>query len=323
MAKVASPPNLKQTWLRGALGMAVGAVFLWLALRQTTWQQVQAILADAHSGWLALAIALYGIDLSIRTRRWQQLLQAVKPLSFRATGMALLVGYAMNNLLPARLGELVRANFTGQRYQISRTAVIGSIAIERSLDGLIVVGCLILGRLFIARNAVLDRLTLAGVLLFVGIFVALWLTSRSSLPRLLNRIPRPIAARIQRFQEGLAGLQGSLLVRAIALSFLIWLFEGLALWAVLHSIDVGLGWQAMLVVIGVVSLSTLLPSPPGFVGTYQYAFAFIIGLLGHQPAQGIAAATATQIFLLGGVTAIGLALYLYTVFQGSGTRHER
>lgn len=323
MANVASSTGLKRTWLRGGLGILVGAVFLWLALRQTTWQQVQAILTNARSEWLALAIALYGIDLAIRTSRWQHLLRAVKPLSFRATGRALLVGYAMNNLLPARLGELVRANFTGQRYQISRTAVIGSIAIERSLDGLIVVACLILGRLFVARNAVLDRLTLAGVLLFAGIFVALWLTSRSSLHRLLGRFPRPIIARIQSFQEGLTALRGSQLSRAIALSGLIWMFEGLALWAVLHAVGVELGWQPMLLVIGVVSLSTLLPSPPGFVGTYQYAYAFIIGLLGHQAAQGIAAATATQIFLLGGVTVIGLALYVYAILQGSETRYER
>ncbi|MGB3613021.1 MAG: lysylphosphatidylglycerol synthase transmembrane domain-containing protein, partial [Elainellaceae cyanobacterium] len=196
-----------RTGLQGLLGVAVGVVFLWLAFRNTTWQQVQSILTDIHSGWLAIAIAAYGIDLCVRVSRWRHLLKDVKRLSFNAVGRSLLVGYAMNNVLPARLGELVRANFTGYRYGISRTAVIASIAIERVLDGLIVIGCLVVGRLFVADSAVLNRLLIGGSILFLGVFCALWITSRSA-SGLLPRLPKPMRQKFQSFQQGLSAMRG-------------------------------------------------------------------------------------------------------------------
>ncbi len=311
-----------RTGLQGLLGVAVGVLFLWLAFRNTTWQQVQSILSSINSGWLAIAIVTYGIDLCIRISRWRHLLKDVKQLSFNAVGKALLVGYAMNNVLPARLGELVRANFTGHRYGISRTAVIASIAIERALDGLIVIGCLVVGRLFVADSAVLNRLLMGGSVLFLGVFCLLWVTSRSS-SGLLRRLPKPLQQKFLSFQQGLSAMQGGKLGWAIALSSVIWIFEGLALWAMLNAVGVFLGWQQMLSVIGVVSLSTLLPSPPGFVGTYQYAFSLIVGLMGYSAAQGIAAATATQIVLLGSVTLIGLGLYIYTHLSTLEAPHDR
>lgn len=321
MANAATTANLRQILLRGLIGIAIGILFLWLAFRDTTWQEVQLILANAHSQWFAVAILTYSVGLSVRVTRWQHLLKGIKLLSFNAVGQALLVGYAMNNVLPARLGELVRANFIGQQSQLSRISVIGSIAVERALDGLIIISCLVAGRLFVSNHAILNRLTVGGSILFIGIFTALWLVSRRSLTRRLSRMPQAVTQRLQKFQQGLSVMQGATLNRAIALSCLIWIFEGMALWSILHAVEVNLNWQQMLSVIGVVSLSTLLPSPPGFVGTYQYAFAFAVSLMGYTSSQGIAAATATQIFLMGSVTFLGLGLYIYTHFARLENKH--
>ena len=253
----------------------------------------------------------YGLDLCLRIKRWQGLLVGIKRLSFKSVGQALLIGYAMNNVLPARLGELVRANFTGSRHGLSRTGVVASIAVERVLDGLIVVACLVIGRLFVAESGTLDQLMAAGGILFLSLLGTLWAISRSAFNALLRRMPKAAQQKLHSFRQGLSVMQGGL-GQALALSALIWLLEGTALWAMLNAVGVYLGWQQMLSVIGVVSLSTLLPSPPGFVGTYQYAFVLIIGLMGYTAAQGIAAATATQLFLLGSVTLCGLSLYTYT-----------
>jgi hypothetical protein len=63
---------------------------------------------------------------------------------------ALLVGYGFNNLIPARLGELVRADYAKRQFGVSRSAALGSIVIERLLDGFIVVLCLSEGLLVIS-----------------------------------------------------------------------------------------------------------------------------------------------------------------------------
>lgn len=105
------------------------------------------------------------------------------------------------------------------------------------------------------------------------------------------------------FIRGLIGI----LIGAVFL----WLALRQTFWSVLKAVNVSLGWQEMLSVVGVASLSSLIPSAPGFVGTYQYAFAFTVSLFGYEPVTGIAAATATQIFLLGSVTLVGLGIFSY------------
>lgn len=298
-------------WTRGVIGIVIGVFFFWLALRQTSWQQVQTILTQANISWLILAMSFYFLDIFVRILRWRGLLWEIKKLSLNSVGIALIVGYAMNNILPARLGELFRANFAGRRYRVSRSAIAGSIVVERVLDGLVVVLSLVLGRLFLPEQAIVKSLTTIGILLFSSIFLVLWFSVERSrkINKWLARFPPVIATRINSFRQGLGGIRGAKLIVAIRLSLVIWLLEGIALWAVLQSVNVSLNWQQMLSVVGIVSLSTLLPSAPGFVGTYQYAYALVVSLFGYDSAQGVAAATATQIFLLGSLTLIGLGLY--------------
>ncbi len=299
------------TFARGVIGILIGAIFLWLALRQTSLEQVRAILSQSNPGWLFVALGFYAADLLVRISRWRILLRDVKTLSFRSVGIALIVGYAANNILPARLGELFRADFAGRRYRLSRSAIVGSIFVERVLDGLIVVLCLVVGRLFVSEQAILNSLTAVSALLFISIFLALWFLGRESGLDWLGRLPPAINSRIQSFRQGLLVMRGSGLSRAVNLSLIVWLLEGIMLWSVLKAVDISLGWQEMLSVVGVASLSTLIPSAPGFVGTYQYAYAFTVSLFGYEPARGVAAATAVQIFLLGSVTLVGLGLYIY------------
>ena len=300
-----------RTFIRGLIGILIGAVFLWLALGQTSLEEVKTILSQSNVGWLFIALGFYAADLLVRISRWRTLLREVKTLSFQSVGIALLVGYAANNIMPARLGELFRADFAGRRYQLSRSAVVGSIFVERVLDGLIVVLCLVLGRLFVSEQAVLNSLTAISALLFLGIFIALWLLSRERRHDWLASLPPAINSRIQSFRQGLSVMRGNGFGRVVNLSLIVWLLEGITFWAVLKAVGVSLGWQQMLSVVGVASLSSLIPSAPGFVGTYQYAFAFTVSLFGYEPARGIAAATATQIFLLGSVTFVGLGIYTY------------
>ncbi|MEL6320382.1 MAG: lysylphosphatidylglycerol synthase transmembrane domain-containing protein [Cyanobacteria bacterium J06626_14] len=307
--------SLKSNWIRASLGVLVGIVFFALVLRRTSWQEVQDILQQTDGRWIGLAIAAYGMSMVVRVERWRLLLWDVKALSFKSMSVALLVGYAMNNILPARLGELVRADFAGRRYDLSRSATIASIALERTLDGLIVVLSLILGRFFVSQNSLLNTLTIAGIVLFVGVAIALWFISAHQLSKWLERLPQPIYERVLSFRTGLSAMRGQQLGKVIGLSLSVWMCEAIAYWLVLRSINISLDWRQILLVLGVINLSTLIPSAPGYAGTYQYAYSFVLGLFGFSAAAGIAAATSAQLFLFGSTTLIGLALYSYTNAQ--------
>lgn len=307
--------------VRGLIGVMIGAIFLWLSLRQTSLTQVQTILLDANRGYLWLALLAYWVDLGFRVARWRILLWEIKPLSFRAVSLSLIVGYAANNLFPARLGELFRADFAGRRYRLSRSAVIASIFVERVLDGLVLVLCLILGSLFVPGHPILERLTILSAFVFLGIFGLLWLINRGFWAAKIQSVPA-IADRWHSFRAGLGIMRGQGTLTVIGLSLVIWLLEGTAIWLVLRALSVFLNGLQMLPIVGVTSLSTLIPSAPGFIGTYQYAYAVGLQLFDYNSALGIAAATAVQLFLMGSVTITGLIVYTGLSILGNSASQD-
>ena len=75
----------------------------------------------------------------------------------------LAVGYAANNVLPARLGELVRSHYLGDREGISRTTTLGTVVVERVVDtGMVVAIASALSALVVLRK--LSQLNLVGAL---------------------------------------------------------------------------------------------------------------------------------------------------------------
>jgi uncharacterized membrane protein YbhN (UPF0104 family) len=93
------------------------------------------------------------------------------------------------------------------------------------------------------------------------------------------------------------------------MSLAVWTFEGLSLWAMVQATGCTLDFLGTALLIGTVSLSTLLPSPPGFLGTMQFAFAIALKSLGFSTESGVLAATITQILLIGVLALFGVILY--------------
>ena len=124
------------------IGLACTFFFLALALYRVQLGHVGAALAHADPRCIGAAVAAYAVNLSLRTRRWQIILRPVATIPYRVVGTALLVGYGLNSIMPARLGELVRAEFFKKNFGLSRIWGLTSIVIERLFDGLTVVACL-------------------------------------------------------------------------------------------------------------------------------------------------------------------------------------
>ena len=294
---------------RAMTGVLIGALFLWLALRQTSMEEVLAVFRQLNPSWLAIGLLFYGLDLALRAARWRLLLMGIKVLDYRSVFTALIVGYSVNNLLPARMGELYRAHFAGRRCGISRAAAFGSIVIERALDGTVVILCLLIGMLWVPLHRTLSILAVTSIFVYVGLALSMLLLQKQVL-RIFTGRPL-LQSKIIGFFKGLNVVKGSHFGQSTTLSLFIWILEALTFWAVLQALGVRLGWQAVPLVLGVVSLSTLLPSAPGFVGTYQYAYAFVLTLLGYTATQGVAAAAAFQIFLMGPLTVAGILVHVY------------
>jgi glycosyltransferase 2 family protein len=298
---------------RIAAGLAISVGLLLLALNWIDITKLAHTLESASVFWICLGSALYWLELMVRVQRWSVILTPVCKLPFSRVATALIIGYAANNALPARLGELVRADFVARRHGASRFSVVGTIIVERLSDMVAVIACAAVGMLYTIH----DRLSLAPELLTaVGIAavavavagVGIFVLSRSAKP-LLDRFPR-LSWMLSSILLGFRSIHTARQLTAVAaLSTLVWLCNGMALWAVLNAIGIVEQWTVILLLIGTSGLAAAIPSAPANIGTLQFAFISVLVAVGYSATDGFAAALLVQMFLLGSVTIGGAVLY--------------
>ena len=281
------------------VGLACTLFFLALALYRVPLEAVGATIASANPICIAAAMSVYAVNLSLRAWRWQIILRPVATIRYSTVARALVVGYGLNAIMPARLGELFRAELLKKDLGLSRTSTLSSIVVERLFDGLTVIGCLGLGLLLAARQdtaALVNVLVIASAFFGVILLVALCL-ARPGTSGAFARSPR-LSAQLMMVRQALHILRTRRIVAVALLTLIIYLPDTLSLWLIVKAVGLQLGFADTLVLLGAASLSTLLPSGPAFLGTLQFAYALVIEFAGASRAVGIAAATLDQLFIL-------------------------
>jgi len=117
-------------------GYLLAAVCLYLAFRGISFKEFGETLTQARLSWVALALSLYVIEFGLRSVRWSILIRPIRTVSSKELFWPMLIGFFANNILPLRMGEIVRAHVCGTKFKISRTASLGSILLERIGDTL-------------------------------------------------------------------------------------------------------------------------------------------------------------------------------------------
>ena len=121
-------------------------------------------------------------------------------------------------------------------------------------------------------------------------------------------IPPQLFALCQDFCAGIASLNRRSALLAALLSAAIWSFEVVTLTQVFAALAIELKPGQAMLVMGIASLSTLVPTAPGYLGTYQLVFALAMRAFGLPEAVGVVAAGAVQACLFGSVTVAGAAI---------------
>jgi uncharacterized protein (TIRG00374 family) len=234
-----------------------------------------------------------------RSIRWKYMMDPIKHCAIRPLWEATAIAFMVNNLLPARLGELVRAFVIGRSQNVSRSASFATIVYERVVDVFVLILLLwfcmvrISGPEWLARSAVI--LVAFNVALFLLLFAMVrW---RERFRALIGRVVRPFPVDTQRrmhtsadaFVAGLgvvAKPKASLPIAA--LSVVVWGCAVLGVWSCLVAFRLHLPPMASLMVIVLVSLGSMIPSAPAFLGTLQYACVIALGLYGIDKANALA-----------------------------------
>ncbi len=312
--------------LRALLGLAISVVAVALVARQVDLGAAWEVLRDAVPAWVAAALACIALDVTLRAIRWRALLAPVARLPLPSVAASLLVGYLANNLLPARLGELVRSHHLGDGTGVSRASVLGTVVVERVVDtGVLVtiasVSIVVLSVRGLVASAVLLGLAATG-LLVAGLALALVAHRLPFADRVIVAVERrPAVARAAtRLRGGLAVAgRPRTMTSAIAWSVLAWTATIVAFAAAGQAIGVELTWgQAALLAAGV-SLVTAIPAGPGYVGTFELAAVEIARAVGIAANPAFALALLVHAAILA-VTSVGGVVALLAAGRTRGTR---
>ncbi len=103
----------------GTLGVVIGGVFLWLAVRHVDPRNLERALREMEGKWLIAGVGLYLAAIGLRCLRWGILLRATGTVKWRHAAEALVTGFAANYILPGRVGELFRAVFARRVFNIA------------------------------------------------------------------------------------------------------------------------------------------------------------------------------------------------------------
>jgi glycosyltransferase 2 family protein len=301
--------------LVGAVGVCLGGLFLYLALKEVNTSDVETTVRQVNRAWLTASVGIYLCSIALRCLRWGILLRAAGSVKWRHATEALITGFAANYVLPGRIGELFRADYARRIFKMSRFTSLGTIVVERTCDGIVVVCALWISSISIFSTRIVQHG--ASWVLGVASFASMVFGAAVLLIAISGRIDlrqfgviEGIAARWDRLVSGMSSVMRGNASATILCSIGIWTLESAALGAIVRSFGVSQSLAETVMLLCLATLSTLVPTAPGYVGTYQLVFGNVFKLFGNSETTGVIAATAVQIFFFGTVTILGVLILL-------------
>lgn len=307
---------------RFVAGAALGAFFLWFALRGVAFGEVAANLGRVSLLSFGLFVLMHLGSFGIRALRWSALVRPLAPVPARRLLSPLAIGFMINFIFPARAGELVRVWLLARSEPVSASAAFGSVVVERLCD-LFAILCLVaLAPFFLAGDAsgLLGRIRWLSPLLFAGylaVVAGLFMIGhhRGALEAFLDRHPlvqrRPLLRRIAnlavKFAEGLTVLKSvRQLALALGLSLVLWGWAGLANLVMLRAFGLVLPVFAPYLLLMLQAAGFLVPTP-GALGPFQLAHLVALGdVYGVPKSEALAVALVIHLGLFIAVLTPGL-----------------
>lgn len=305
---------------RGAIGLALTVILLWWAFHNVQWAEVRRHLREAN-GWLAaLAVVVATLIFPLRARRWRPILDAIAPnLPFGPLWRATAVGMMANNILPARMGELVRAFVLSRETSVVYPAAFASLVVDRVFDAVVVLLLLVLAMLAPDFPAGASATTVAGTAAVLVVAVGLGLYAIVVFPdrliQLYELFARRVAPRfeargrelLRSFADGLSVLRHPRrFLEVFWWATLLWLVQGISFWIMFRAFDIHVPFSAALFVQGLIVIGVAVPSTPGFFGPFELAAIAGLGLYGVADSHAAAWALTFHVLTLIPITMIGL-----------------
>lgn len=275
----------KKLWI----GIGISLFFLFLLFRKIDFSKLYAALGEINYLYLFPAVIFTFMSYYFRAVRWRCLLLPLKKTTMDNLFSSTIIGYMANNLLPARLGEFIRAYVLGEKEGLDTGSVFATLVLDRLFDGFTVIFILVVtfftiklppGMENVQRGMVVGGYVTLALYCAVIMFIITLKRQTARTLDLTARILKPFPAKIAEkvipiLGSFIAGLRLSTRPSHICLllgsSVLIWGFAVYALDMVLRSFGLFLPVNASMFIMVFLVFAVMVPASPGYVGTYHAA----------------------------------------------------
>ncbi len=310
-----------RTHLQFLVGLVISAAAVYLSLRKIDFNALWAALQSVNFLYFIPAFAAQLACFFLKGTGWRYLLFPAKQgIRVTSTTRVLIIGLMVNNLLPAKMGELARGYLMGERENLPKTLCHSTVAVEHLLDILILTLFLILLLPFVTLPPWLRTSGMAVGLTAAGVIAAMFLALRREekvlgyLGRLLRIFPGRFHEKIQavlgHIFQGLRVVTGRYIFYASAAIFLMWLLAFGMAYFIFIACGLHLPFQAAVMVIVFAAFGKIIPSSPGAIGTFHYLVLLVVMSfqVSKEAALGYAIILHALTFLT--ETSLGIALVL-------------
>lgn len=299
--------------IRVAVSVALLAILIW----RVDLDAAGHALRDANYVFVIPALVCFGVAKLLVAERWRLMMSTFARLPLMPLFGVLCVANLANNVVPARLGDLIRVQVPAQRYGMSRARLAATVfATESLLDGIAFAALGLIGLALIDIPNFPTEFFWAVLGLLAGCIVAViplshlkleggW-TRRSIVQRLPDRIQLALEEALPHFLDGLAVFRHLKLgVTAISWSFAIWLLEVLMFFLLGRAFGIDLSMPAWMLIMVASNLVSAVPITPSNIGAYEVAITELLKALGIEPGVAAGFAIAAHIFNIFWISAAG------------------
>jgi glycosyltransferase 2 family protein len=307
---------LNKKYIRLVLGFGISIFFIWHILNGIEIDDLAETLLIIDMYWIFIAFCFFLLGYTCRIWRWRFMLLTENPdLTWRQCSIPLMISVATNNVLPFRAGDILRAFGFSNFLEIKSTRILSTLIIEKILDLFILLLAFSAVFFFIGNkiNGFKDFFPLATII-FVNIFFIIVFFILLKPDFMETRFKRVLGIFYRKFPKQVIFLSSKIenifsilikqtkkirILKLIFWSLLVWVFEACVFYAVALALpDMSnpiAAWFAM----PVGTLATLIPSSPGYVGTFHYFVIQAAEIFGNTATSAVAYAFLVHLMLWG------------------------
>jgi glycosyltransferase 2 family protein len=300
-------------------GLLISAFFLWYTFRGISFDHILTLRA-AHPAWLLGVLGFSVASCVLRCVRWSQMIPRGSrsiPDHFLVCGRVLMTSLAANNILPLRIGDIMRVFTYASDLGASPSTILSTVLVEKLLDIFVLVLMFLstVGRVATPRLRLIADISLA--ISAIGLLLLLVAARRLQAPiqRLFLRLPtNPKLAKIEHWitlaldATGRLGVTGSLLL--LFQTAVIWTCEGMIFVSAIALVGIPVDRVAPWLAASFANLSYLLPSSPGAIGPYELGVKTALISHGASITQAAVLGLAIHAWMLVSVTFAGGVIFL-------------